>query len=426
MSIITVATIAQTEPQDGDCRVIGAPRAVASCGLANQSGLTDWRDRPFAEAATTLKEPDDLSRNVYCVFGIPVDAIEMATVVTSIEVAAVNKAPFVISTFNLNYLVTGLLEPEFRESLSLSDLCTADGMPIVWIAQLLGIPVKKRVAGSDIFDALKARPEFQQQLSVFLFGDSQDATAAVSRKLNEKRTALSCVGWISPGYGTVEELSQDHFVDKINSSNADFLVVALSAKKGVSWVQRNHHRLRIPIRANFGATIKFQAGVIERAPYIMRKFGLEWLWRIKEEPYLWNRYWRDGAVLLRLLLTHVLPLAISVRWLQLRRKHNGNYLLIESTHDSDAVTLSLSGYAVAEHVDEAISCFKHALSTRKRIIIDFAKTRAIDARFFGLLLMLRKQLKARGAVPKMVNISPRSERLFRLHALGYLLSSGVD
>ena len=89
---------------------------------------------------------------------MPIDAIEMPAVMQSIEMAAANAAPFVISTPNINFLVNSQNDPEFRESLLLSDLCPADGMPIVWIARLMGIPIKHRIAGSDIFEALKARP----------------------------------------------------------------------------------------------------------------------------------------------------------------------------------------------------------------------------------------------------------------------------
>ena len=104
---------------------------------------------------------DDLFREVYCVLGMPIDAIEMPAVLHSIEAAAANTAPFVISTPNLNFLVNMQTDPEFRESLLLSDLCPADGMPIVWIARLIGIPIKRRIAGSDIFEALKGMAPFR-------------------------------------------------------------------------------------------------------------------------------------------------------------------------------------------------------------------------------------------------------------------------
>ena len=185
----------------------------------------------------------------------------------------------------------------------MSDLCPPDGAPIIWIARLLGIPITKRTAGSDIFDALKARPRSGKELKVFLFGATEQTAAAAARKLNDNATGLRCVGWTCPGFGSLDELSQDQFINQINASDADLLVVALGARKGQLWLRRNGPRLTIPVRTHMGAVINFQAGTVRRAPHVLRKLGLEWLWRIKEEPYLWRRYWHDGGVLLRLLMT---------------------------------------------------------------------------------------------------------------------------
>ena len=104
--------------------------------------LTSSRSQPRPAAL-----PDDLSREVYCILGIPIDAIEMSAVLRIIGMAAANRAPFVISTPNLNFLVNSQSDAEFRESVLLSDLCPADGMPIVWIARLMGIPIN---AGSQV------------------------------------------------------------------------------------------------------------------------------------------------------------------------------------------------------------------------------------------------------------------------------------
>ena len=201
-------------------------------------------------------------------------------------------------------------------------------MPIIWIAWLSGIPIKNRIAGSDIFDALKAEHSTAHPLKVFLFGGHEGVAAAASRALNGQRGGLYCVGWFYPGFCSAEEMSRDDIIDNINSSGADFLVASLGAQKGQLWLQRNHHRLLIPVRAHLGASLNFQAGTVRRAPPIMRKFGLEWLWRIKEEPYLWRRYWNDGRVLLRLLFTHVLPFAFWTWWLRLRYERPGEDLII--------------------------------------------------------------------------------------------------
>jgi N-acetylglucosaminyldiphosphoundecaprenol N-acetyl-beta-D-mannosaminyltransferase len=368
---------------------------------------------------------DDLLREVYCVLGIPIDAIEMPAVLQIIETAAVNAALLVISTTNLNFLVNSQADHQFRESLLQSDLCSADGMPIVWIARLLGVPIKNRIAGSDIYDALRDRHSRAVPLRVFLFGGPEGVASAACRALNARPTGLYCAGSHFPGYGSVDAMSRDDIINKINSSDADFLVVSLGAKKGQSWLQRNHHRLLIPVRAHLGAVINYQAGTIERAPPIMRRLGLEWLWRIKEEPYLWRRYWNDGTVLLRLLLTRVLPLVIWMRYLQLQCGFHGKALVIRQVRGDESIIVGLSGAAITRHLDKVIPAFREAIATKKRIVIDFSETRAIDARFLGLLLMLRKKLKIldNGINPTFIGLSPGLKRIFRLNGLRFLLTS---
>src|SRR5689334_2896895 len=290
---------------------------------------------------------DDLSREVYCILGMPIDAVEIPDVLHKIEIAAARRQPFVISTPNLNFLVSSQRDPAFRESLLLSDLCTADGIPIVWIARLTGVPIKRRAAGSDVFEQLKTEHRSARPLKVMLFGGGEGVASAASDMINGSRGGLTCVGAMSPGFGSIDELSRGEFIDEINASGADFLVVSLGAAKGQSWLRRNHHRLRVPIRAHLGAVLNYQAGTVKRAPALLRKLGLEWLWRIKEEPYLWRRYWHDGTVLLRLLLTQVLPLVREAR--VARRKRRAGDLHVEQIHQDESVVLRLRGAASAPH-----------------------------------------------------------------------------
>ena len=156
---------------------------------------------------------------------------------------------------------------------------------------------------------------------------------------------------------------------------ADFFMAALGARNGQLWLQRNHSRLQIPIRAHLGATINFQAGSVKRAPRMMQKLGVEWLWRIKEEPSLFRRYWHDGWVFLGLLFTRVLPLAIYARWLRLRADRSGHDLVIVSVQNDDRVTVRLPGYATASRVPEAIAMLwpggrKPETGRRSRFVAD--------------------------------------------------------
>ncbi len=102
-----------------------------------------------------MSASEQLRREVYGLLGVPIDVADMAAALFQIRKAACDPSPFLISTANLNFLISSQTDSEFRESLLLSDLCTADGMPIVWLGRLLGIPLKHRIAGADIFDRLR-------------------------------------------------------------------------------------------------------------------------------------------------------------------------------------------------------------------------------------------------------------------------------
>jgi N-acetylglucosaminyldiphosphoundecaprenol N-acetyl-beta-D-mannosaminyltransferase len=383
----------------------------------DSNGVSQENEPPVR--ANTLPESDDLSREVYGVLGIPIDAVDLPAVVQRIGTALSRDTPYLISTPNLNFLVSSQVDPEFRESLLRSDLCPVDGVPIVWISRLLGAPIHERVAGSDIFDQLKARKS--QPAKVFLFGGPEGVAETASRVLNAQSNGVVCVGVLYPGYCSIEDMSTDAIIDAINESGARFLVASLGAQKGQSWLLHNHHRLNVPVRSHLGAAINFQAGLLKRAPLFVRKFGLEWLWRIKEEPYLWSRYLADGGVLLGLMLTSVLPLVLGAAWRRVRGT-TSDLQICASDHDN-ACSIALAGMAIGSNVASAIPIFRDALAKSSELTIDVSTLRVIDARFFGLLLMVRKQLNERGGRLQFAGVSRRMERAFRMNRFNFLLPS---
>jgi N-acetylglucosaminyldiphosphoundecaprenol N-acetyl-beta-D-mannosaminyltransferase len=364
---------------------------------------------------------DDLSREVYGILGIPIDAVELASVVQRISAAIHRGEPFLISTPNLNFLVSSQTDPEFRETLLRSDLCPVDGVPIVWISRLLGIPIKTRVAGSDIFDRLKLEKE--HSVKVFLFGGPEGVAETCSEALNAQPNGVLCAGTLYPGFGSVEEMSTDAIIDRINASDARFLVASLGAQKGQAWLLRNHDRLRIPVRSHLGAAINFQAGLLKRAPLFVRKFGFEWLWRIKEEPHLWRRYLHDGFVLLRLMLANVFPLALRMIWQRNRRATKLELGVFPGGRGPRSKTIVLVGDALAGQVATAVPVIREAIIDGGEVTIDATWLRTVDTRFFGLLLMARKMLLERGGCLHFWGLSPRVKRVFRLNGFGFLLDT---
>jgi N-acetylglucosaminyldiphosphoundecaprenol N-acetyl-beta-D-mannosaminyltransferase len=378
--------------------------------------------RQFPETIQPVNPPrtDDLAREAYGVLGMPIDALDRISVLETIVCAAKAGRPLLLSTPNVNFMVASRQDSDFRESLMQSDLCAADGMPIVWISRLLGIPIKERVSGSDLFDAIRSHGSTSHPVRVFLFGGADGLAETVCEILNSQPTGIRCVGWLSPGYGTVEEMSGQDIIEKINSSNADLLAVFLSAKKAQAWLLHNHDRLCVPVRGQFGSTINYQAGTVRRAPRAIQKLGFEWLWRIKEEPYLWRRYWKDGLSLINSIIFCALPIAVSLRW---RRSILGgeDKLLLTTREERESVIISLAGDATKIHAAQAIACFRAVLAENRSVVVDVSRTRSIDPRFFGLLLMVRKELRNSGRSLSFMGSSKRITRLFRLNGFAFLL-----
>ena len=251
-------------------------------------------------------EHPDFSRNVHCVFGLPFDAVTLEQAVAAIRTAIARRSPCFFSTPNLNFLIAGQTNAAFRASVVHSDLSLADGMPIVWLAKLAGVPITQRVAGSDVFEAL--RNSAGPAINVYFFGGPHGVAERAAQQINAKRRSMVCVGFESPGYGSVEDMSSAETIAKINQSGADFLVVSLGAAKGQAWIERNLGALEVPVVSHLGAVVNFVTGGVKRAPRWMQKTGLEWVWRIREEPALWKRYLSDGVGLIKLLITSVIPL----------------------------------------------------------------------------------------------------------------------
>ncbi|MFZ2160727.1 MAG: WecB/TagA/CpsF family glycosyltransferase [Sideroxyarcus sp.] len=329
--------------------------------------------------------PPDFSREVHCLMGLPFDAVNMSGAVQRIRVAASSRTPCFLSTPNLNFLIAAQSDVAFRNSVINSDLSIADGMPLVWLARLLGIPIRERVAGSALFDAL--RYDSGMPLSVFFFGGPDGAAEAACRRLNLEGRGLTCAGFESPGFGSVDEMSNEAIIQRINTSNADFLVVSLGAKKGQAWIERNRHRITIPVISHLGAVVNFVAGTVKRAPVWMQKAGLEWLWRIKEDPALWSRYSWDGLALLKLLATRLIPYA----WFILRHEPDDSQLAeadIETTEDGENYIIHLRGAWTLRNIAPLRECFSKAVQSEKCVKLEMDGITYVDSAFVGLVMLL--------------------------------------
>lgn len=363
------------------------------------------------------------NRKLCTILGLPFDRVTLDGAVARIESCIQNRRRCFLSTPNLNFVVQAHFNRDFYESVLESDLVIADGMPILLVSRLLNLPLPERVAGSSLFEALSAKSQ-SSPISVFFFGGQGDAAQKAAANLDHQSAGMESCGYLNPGTGSVESMSDIEIIDQINEADPDFLVVALGAEKGQRWIMHNRHRLHAPVISHLGAVINFVAGGVQRAPVKWQRLGLEWLWRITQEPQLFRRYFYDGLQLCYLMVARILPLIIYQQLLRLGSV-TSRALKIKTEQRDNCLQLQLIGAATAANCRSTRAICDRALQQPctiiKHVRIDCAGLTYIDSASLALLLLFKISLSRRGQSLAFFNLSSRIATLMNLQGVGHYL-----
>lgn len=209
----------------------------------------------------------------------------------------------VVVTPNVDHVVQIADRPALAPVYAAADLVLADGQPLVWASRLLGVDLPERVAGSDLFPVLLEDAKAGSGVRVFLLGGMDGVAERAAERIREQYPWVELAGTHAPPFGfEAREVDNERAVSAVAAANADLVLVGLGAPKQELWVHRERARLACGVALCLGATIDFMAGTIDRAPQWMRTSGLEWLYRLANEPRrLARRYARDALVFPRLL-----------------------------------------------------------------------------------------------------------------------------
>lgn len=355
--------------------------------------------------------------------GLPFDLVTVDEICRKVFDAVAMQQRLFLTTPNVNFVVACTRNSAFRNSVIDSDWVVLDGMPLVWLGRWLGLPVPERVAGSSVFERLQRTPPSvgQQKLRVYFFGGPPGAAGDAAHKMNaDAPPGMVCVGHTSPGFGTVESMSTPALIDEINAAQADFLVVALGAEKGQAWIQRNRERLNVPVISHLGAVVNFAAGGLRRAPSGWQHAGLEWLWRIKEEPHLWRRYAKDGWGLCQLIMTQVVP----CKWHMVvgrfnKRSHDQAVVLV--ARDKQRVSVHLHGAWLSQKSNYLKDRLALVMDEPQPVHLDLSRLQDIDAQIFGAIFMLLKHRRSQGRGLWIDPVPQKVRRLFGYYGVEYLL-----
>jgi N-acetylglucosaminyldiphosphoundecaprenol N-acetyl-beta-D-mannosaminyltransferase len=190
-----------------------------------------------------------------------------------------------IITVNPEFVIAAQHDTQFRQCINEAALVVPDGIGVVWAARYLGKPTPERVTGVDTVVEI-AKVCATQGYRLYLLGAAPGIAELAAARLQELAPGLQVAGTYA---GSPDPAEEDMIIERIKATRTDILCVAYGAPGQDLWIRRNLSRLPVGVAMGVGGAFDFLAGKQKRAPKIMQKFGLEWLYRLYREPWRWRR-----------------------------------------------------------------------------------------------------------------------------------------
>jgi len=376
-----------------------------------------------------------MTRETIVILGIPVDNLDMdetvERILSLIEASRRDGRARLVATVNVDFVVNTLTwrlsrlrHPELIDILRRADLVTPDGMPIIWTSRMLGAPLKERVTGADLVPRL-AQAAARSGKSIYFLGGQGDVGQQAARQLQAQFPDLKVAGADSPfvkieGEALTAETDKDQeVVERINRSGADILLIGFGNPKQEVWFERNRSQLRVPVSIGIGGTYEFVVGTVARAPQWMQKAGLEWIFRITQDPKrLWKRYvvgfFKFGVMILPAIAYYKLK----------RRAFKGMppgaqrfHIRDHHTDLPDAASIRVIGLPEvldASAVENGRESLENEILASPDPILNFKNVKFIDSSGLGFIVGLWRRAKADNKKLNLVGIQPSTRRFFEL------------
>jgi N-acetylglucosaminyldiphosphoundecaprenol N-acetyl-beta-D-mannosaminyltransferase len=254
------------------------------------------RDQPeFADPTLTLPPPINL-------LGLPIVPWHHYEVIQVIDWLVQRGTPSYFITANLHYARLSASVEALQSVNSQAAFIVADGMPLVWMSRLLGRPLPERVTGADLVWSM-CELAADKGYRIFLLGGAPGVAETAGQRLQARFSGLAIAGVAAPNLDKMSADDEARLIAQIRKAKADILFAALGQPKGELWLARNLTSTGVAVAVQIGAALDFVAGRVRRAPRIIQQLGMEWAYRIFQEPQrLFPRYWADGWFFLRQLL----------------------------------------------------------------------------------------------------------------------------
>ena len=222
--------------------------------------------------------------------GVPLALTDYGSTLDWIDAAIAARRPGYICVAAVHTVMASQDDPELRRAVLASDLTVPDGQPLVWAMNLLGHSLPSRVYGPDLFMHACLRAA-ESGARFYLYGGREESLGRLREELPQRYPGLEIVGAQHAPFRELTEEEAARTAATINASGADVVWVGLGVPLQEKWMAAMRERLDAPVLIGVGAAFDFHAGVTKQAPYGLQRVGLEWAFRLSQEPRrLWRRY----------------------------------------------------------------------------------------------------------------------------------------
>jgi N-acetylglucosaminyldiphosphoundecaprenol N-acetyl-beta-D-mannosaminyltransferase len=221
------------------------------------------------------------------VLGVRIHALTMREVLEIVDETIRTRGHLLLGVVNAAKIVNMRRDAALGESVRSADLVLADGMPVVWASRLLRRPLPERVAGIDLMEGMLEAGR-SRGYRVFCLGATDDVLESAVARMRESHPGVEIVGQQNGYFGADAEAT---VAERIRVARPDILLVAMTSPKKERFLARWSAHMDVPVCHGVGGSFDVLAGKVRRAPARWQRLGLEWLYRVLQEPRrMWRRY----------------------------------------------------------------------------------------------------------------------------------------
>ena len=349
-------------------------------------------------------------RNLLILLGTPIDTVTMTEAMTRVEefiaVGRTTGKAHQIATVNADFVVKSLHDSQLQHILQQADMATADGMPLVWGARLLGVPIQGRVTGVDMVSAMAERAA-QRGYSIYFLGAAPGVAQQAADELCRRYPGLRVAGVAAPSAVQIAQ-GDPSIVAACREADPDILLVALGNPKQEKWIYSHAGELSVPVMMGVGGSFDFIAGITKRAPEWMQETGLEWLHRLVSEPRrLWKRYAVD--------LVGFGFFFLWQWWIMQQARHSGQHLPMPDLQTiQDTVVLNVHGRLDSSNQNSFAEMAHAKLTENPYLIINLANAEFLDSSALGTIVALANRARDGGGDVWLAAVPPAIARVLAL------------